>query len=523
VSARRTGLVLAASLLLGCSSSKPVARTQTPAPPAASAKASGASSAGTAASTPPPPGLSPEAPFPSIVHQKLENGLGLRLIERRDLPVVEVSLVVFSGQATDTDKPGLAAVAGELLKAGGAGAWSSRDLLEEAEALGGQLQVLTDRDSTSVSMAVSARDFARALEIVAAVAQKPRLAANEFTKLRQREIERVTSLSRTSPGWVASMTLYRELYRLPTGVHPYAQYDATPASLGKLTLADCRSWHKQHFVPKNATLVVVGQVTPAETKAAAERVLGRWQGEAPPKPDFATPLPPDRTSVYVVNRPRSPQAQIYVSTLGPERSSPDWAALRTTNQILGGGVSGRLFLDVREQRSLAYSTSSSVEEVAHGPVPISLSAGTQTAKAGLAVAALLEHVKLISERAPSAEEVATATRYLSDSFLIAMETTGALASMTRRLAVYRLPDDYYDDYRAKVRAVQSAEVKRVAARYFRPGSGVIVVAGDAERLTRPLSRFAAVHVVEPERGFGVDRVVPHDPSAPLTERAEPSR
>ena len=200
---------------------------------------------------------------------------------------------------------------------------------------------------------------------------------------------------------------------------------------------------------------------------------------------------------------------------GPERRSEDWAALRVSNQILGGGVAGRLFLDVREKRSLAYSTGSRVDEVANGPVPLMLSAGTQTAKAPLAVQALLEHAEKLAGSAPTQEEAAVATRYLADSFLIVLEKLGSVADMTGKLKVFGLPDDYYDDYRRRVRSVDPNQVAAIGKRYLDPNRVLIVVAGDAKTLSTPLSRFGPVKVIDPDAGFVVQKSINHDPSAKL--------
>src|SRR5207244_8025744 len=112
--------------------------------------------------------------------------------------------------------------------------------------------------------------------------------------------------------------------------------------------------------------------------------------------------------------------------LGPARKDDTWTAVKVANQILGGGVSGRLFLDVREKRSLAYNTRSSVGELARGPAPITAYAGTQTAKTGLAVQALLDNLKRISTEPASNDELNTARRYLADVFAVRMETAGAV-------------------------------------------------------------------------------------------------
>ena len=483
---------------------KPAGPAAPPAPPASPARTDPLAEA-------PPRGITPDAPFPRIVHRELANGLKLRIVPRKAYPVVEFRLIVFSGQASDEQQPGLAAVAGEMLKAGGAGPWGARELVDQAESLGADLNVLTDRDSTRVTLGVTTANVNAALDLLGAVAQRPRFSPVEFGKLRQREIERVKSSARASAGWAASMVLYRELYELPTSIHPYARYDALPADFEKLTLEQVRSWHRRHFTPRNAVLVIAGDVDPGAIEKSVAEVFKGWKGERPAPTSFSDPMPDPEQTLFVVDRPGSGQSQVYVGMLGPERQSEDWTALVATNQILGGGVSGRLFMDVREKRSLAYSTGSSVEEPAHARVPIVLSAGTQTAKTALAVKALLENLEKIGKTAPSDAELETASRYLSDSFLFRMETAGAIAELTTRLAVLDLPDDYYDEYRKAVRKLDATRVGKTAERYFQPKGAVVVVAGDASKIAKPLTHFGKVTIIDPEQGFAVGQQLPHDP------------
>lgn len=512
-----TSLALASALIAtACGGASPPATVAPPpGPPLAPLPTIAPSAAAAPTDAPPPPGIAPDWKFPAIKDQPAKNGLLVRLVERHALPVVQLELVVQSGSASDGDRTGLAVVAGELLKAGGAGKWTSRALLDAAESLGSSLEVTTDRDSTRITMAVTKDHFGEALDVLAAVAVKPRFDAAEFQKLKRREIDRVSSLTRTNAGWVASMVLYRELFQLPAGVHPYSHYDATPKQLETIRLQDCVAWHKREVTPKNAFLVVAGDVDEKSTSEQVERAFGAWKGERPEAPALTAPMPPSALSIFLVDRPSSPQAEVYVATLGPERQSPDWPAIRATNQILGGGVAGRLFLDVREKRSLAYRTRSSIEALAHGPSPVILTAGTQTAKAGLALEALLQHFEAIGKSAPTDDEVSIATRYLSDVFLVGVDTVGSIASMTTDLSVFGLPPDYYDTYRAAVRGITKDAVAALSSRRFQLGKALVVVSGDAARLGKPLSHFGQVHVVDAEGGFVTKTVLPHDPNAPV--------
>src|SRR5262249_50951824 len=160
---------------------------------------------------------------------------------------------------------------------------------DAAESLGSSLEVTTDRDSTRITMAVTKDHFAEALDILAAVAVKPRFDAAEFGKLKRREIDRVSSAARTNATWVSSMVLYRQLFQLPTGVHPYSHYDATPKQLEAVRLQDCVAWHKKQVTPKNTFLVVAGDVDEATASDQVERAFGKWAGE---RPDAPLPTPP---------------------------------------------------------------------------------------------------------------------------------------------------------------------------------------------------------------------------------------
>lgn len=499
------------------------------APPVSASGLSGAAPAKAptdALATAPASGISKDAKFPGISHGRLDNGLDLRVVTRRNYPIIELRLVLFSGVASDGSEPGVASIAGELMKAGGAGQWNAADLAERAESLGSSLEVVTERDSTRITMAVTTADLDAALDLIGAVAQRPRFAPVEFDKLKQRELERVRNAAKASAGWAGSMVLYRELFDLPTAVHPYAHYDAKPSDLNKLTLASCRRWYQANVTPENATLVIAGDVDPATAEAAAKRVFKSWKGVKPNSQTYNNPLPREASTIWLVDRPHSAQSQIFVAGLGPERATPAWPALAATNQILGGGVAGRLFLDVREKRSLAYGTGSSLEEPAHSPVPIVLSAGTQTAKTGLALQALLENLDKIGSAPPTDAEVGMAARYLSDSFLFRTETLGAVADLTVKLAVLGLPDDYFDTYRTALRKLDNEAVFGAAQKYFKLKNPVIVVAGDAARIALPLSHFAKVVVVDPEHDFQPGRSLPMDPNQSLEaapEAAPPAR
>jgi predicted Zn-dependent peptidase len=464
---------------------------------------------------PPPPSAAPEWSFPKIQDTTLPNGLTIKALQRRTLPLVELTLVVRSGQATDGPKPGLAVLTGEMLKVGGTGTWASHQLLDRVESLGSSLNVVTSRDFTTVSMAVTSDRFGDAIELLGLIVQKPTFSEVEFLKLKRREMDRVSSQARTSASWAANMVLFRELYRTTGASHPYATYDATTDQVEGVQLWEVKRWHSAHFTPHNAVLVITGDVSQEQITEASTQAFGAWRGAKVQRPTYPTPALGEGLKLFLVHRPKSSQAELQLALFGPDQHSEQYPTLKVANQVLGGGVAGRLFADVREKRSLAYSTNSSLERMAQGPQPLVLRAGTQTARAGLTLEALLQHADGLVTSAPSAEETAVASRYLSDLFLLRMETVGSLGSMVAQLAVFGLDNGYYDKYRQAVANVSQEQLASVAKQYFGSTRRIAVIAGDADRLGVPLSRFGDVTVIDPDKGFKKLREIPHDPSATL--------
>ena len=475
--------------------------------------------------SPPPSGPARLYRLPAVTWAELPGGVRLGTAVSRALPIVEIRVVIPGGASADGERPGRAALTGELLKDGGAGALPGRELLGRVEALGATLSVDTTRDATILRLGVTREHLADALALLGSVVQRPRLDGGELTRIKKRQIERAHDSARTDGQWGAQMTLYRDLYALPAERHPYASFAATPAELSRVTAADCRAFHERHFVPKNTLVIVAGDTTPEAARAAAEKAFLDRRAAEPPAISFTDPLPPESRKITLIDRPGSAQSDLFVGVLGPARADRDWPAFAIAGQVLGGGPAARLFTDVREQKGLAYTTFSRVVEVARGPAPLIAYAGTRTEKTGLALAALLEHAARLASTAPEPEEVEVATRYLADTFAIRMETVGAVAERIAQLRLLDLPDDHDSGLRKELRDMTPALAGKVAGEYVRPDHVIVAVAGDAAVINPMLSRFGEVKVVDPTRELERVRTLPANPGAPLEAPASalPSR
>jgi predicted Zn-dependent peptidase len=454
-----------------------------------------------------PPQAAPVAPkpFPAIVSGTLANGLSLDVIERHGLPIVSLTLVIGAGQVADGDRAAVARTTAQLLEAGGAGRFDSESLRQAVDGLGANLSTVTTRDTSRWSLTVTSDRIGDALEILAAIAYQPRFDAVEFGKLRTRELERVRSLAKTSGAWLSQYWLHRELYAQPLGIHPYASVDVLPSELSRLSLRDCKQFHKERYVPGNARLIAVGDVGLASLTQQAQAAFGKWSGKLPPDKGIGAPTVPEKLTVSIIDRPGSTQSDILIGLFGPSRDEDTFPAVVAMQQLLGGGVASRLFVDIREKRSLAYSTYAVSQEVAAGPTVLSLAAGTQTPKTAEAVGALLENVELMRTAPGDEAELDVAKNYVVYGMPAAWETVDSLARQLILLRTLKQSERHFDELREAVTQLKPDALRAPAARFYRKDRAVIVVAGDADAIAESLRQFGPVQVLDPQREFSIKR------------------
>lgn len=441
---------------------------------------------------PPPPGEAKDVSLPPVDVTKLDNGLQVNTIVANELPVVYATLVVSSGAESDPGTlPGLAGLVASMLKEGTTKRTSAR-LAEDVEFLGADLWASSDEENTYVGIRALAGQFDVAMSILAEVASEPAFKAGELAKLKKRELDRL-ALAEREPGYIARRTFYRRLY----GDHAYAAVDTTPAAVKRVTRQDMVRWHRNYFVGKNAFLVVAGDVTPEQVATAAKKDFAKWRPGRRVIPSYGSMPTRKGREIVVVDRPGSVQSVIYIGNLALPRANRVWIPLMVANQVLGGSAASRLFMDLREKRSLTYGAYSAiVERVQTGPFIAYASVRTDVTNE--AVGAFFEHLEVIVKEQPSSDELANAKRYLSDSFPLRVDTPGKLADLVVELRTFELPDDYWDRYRRAIRATSGSEALYAAREYIKPDKALVVIVGQAADFAESLRQFGPVTVVSPE-------------------------
>lgn len=424
-----------------------------------------------------PPRPLPAKPvkFPPYEIRTLPNGLQVVLVSQNEQPVVSSRMLVRAGAAQDPKgKEGLAMLTAALLDQGTA-TRSSAQIAEEIDFMGGLLGTGAGTDLSFVN-SVSMKDgLGAALDLMADVVRRPAFADQEIERQTSQAMSSL-KVSADDPDTVASQVIDRLIF----GFHPYGMPSGgTAESLGTLTRQDFVDFHKAWFVPNNALIAIVGDVTPDEAFAQVQRVFGDWARGAVPA--FAPMAPPPAVKrLVVIDKPGSVQTEIRAGHLAIARRDTDHLVLDQVVKILGGEGGNRLQQVLRSQKSLTYGASADLDAYKlTGAVVAETDTRTEATVEALRTV-VDEFFRLQRERVYEGE-LEGAQDFLAGSFPLSIESPDAIATRVLNQLFYELPLEELPAYPERVRTVTVDDVQRVAKAWLKPSQLSVVLVGDADR------------------------------------------
>lgn len=426
-------------------------------------------------------GPPPQVSLPPINTRQLPNGLKLLIVEQHELPLADFVLVVGSGSTADpASKPGIANLISAMLREGTT-TRKSLEIADQMAFLGIRLSPSSSWESSTLSLHTPTAQLDSALALFADVALHPSFPANEFERVRKTQLTELLQL-RDQGAAIASIAFPAIIYG---NAHPYgAPSLGTEASVKSLTTTDLQSYYQANFRPNNATLIVVGDVTPAQVEQKINNLFGGWQRGDVPQLNYSEPPKSATTTIYLIDKPGAAQSSFRIGAVGVPRSTQDYFALTVMNTILGGSFTSRLNQNLRETRGYTYGAGSRFD-MRRAAGPFLASAEIVTAKSDSALIEFMKELNGIRQAVPPAE-LSRAKRYLQLQLPGNFETTQQIAAALVPVALYGLPLDYYNNYVQSIEGVSQADVARVAQQYINPGSLAVVIVGDRKTIEQGL-------------------------------------
>ncbi|MHC4526203.1 MAG: M16 family metallopeptidase, partial [Planctomycetota bacterium] len=273
----------------------------------------------------------------------LDNGINVLVVSNHEVPFVSVMLGLPYGGWTDFI-PGTASMTLSMLTRGTTN-YTEAELAAELERYAISLAGSVDIDTATVGMNATTEQLNRGMALLAEVIKEPTFPQDEFDKLLQQKITEL-NIKEQNPRYLADKHLNEILF----GQHPYSRTaDGTVKDIKQLKSNQLELWWKKFAKPERATLIFAGDITKQEAVELAEQYLGDWKGDPLVEMIALADIPkPSDTTIYIVNRPGSAQAQIKVGQLGiTRRQQPDYFVSLLASAYFGGSFHSRLNESVR--------------------------------------------------------------------------------------------------------------------------------------------------------------------------------
>ena len=413
----------------------------------------------------------PAPPMPSkAIRKELANGITLLVKTRNSLPLVSFNLVAPGGFAGENkDNAGLHQLWSRTLDRGSRN-YTYDVLAETLDNLAGSVGAFTSRHFSGLKGSFLAKDAKEGLSIMADLWLHPTF---EDEQLKRAKAEQYAQLRRqVSSPTGRTFLKFRELFY---GDHPYALNPlGSQESLVKLSGADLMTAHAKLKGTKGLVLSVVGDVDPDQVEAWVTQFFAGAEGEAkqPQLPEFKAPSQPRELKV---DEKTAKQSQIVLGWLAPNTLSKERHALNLLEAILGG-MGGRLFLDLRDTRSLAYSISP-FYTAGYQLGVFGIYMGVGPGKEQEALAGLNEHLERVRTEPPSDEELSRAKAQMLGSLAIGLQTYGSQAEVMMDNEALGRGYLYHEQLPKEIEAVTAEDVRAAAAKYLRPENQVRLVLG----------------------------------------------
>lgn len=449
-----------------------------------------ASAIETPAPSRPLPGPRREYRFPRFERGKLENGIELIVAPVTKLPLATVAVLVDAGAVCDpAEREGAAQLVAKLLLEG-TDRSDGAELAERFEQLGASIDASADWDAAVITMTALSSQMPAAFELLGEVLRTPAFRQREVDRLKAERQAELLQL-RAEPRGLADELFSRFLYKSSSR---YAQSEGgderTVESLEREQLV---SFYRARYVPSAITIIVAGDLTMERVVELARRALGDWTAPVSAPVSGDDQPGPQARAVHVIAKADAPQSEIRIGHVGIARNHPDFFPVNVMNAVLGGLFNSRINLNLREAHGYTYGAFSSFDwRRQAGPFAVQTAVKSDVTDA--AAREILNEVDRIRAETISVDELSLATSYLEGVFPIRFETTSAIAAALSVLATHGLPDDYYDRYRDRVRAITREQILDAARRYLHPDMLQMVVVGDPSIVRAPLDsmRFGPV-------------------------------
>ena len=355
---------------------------------------------------------------------------------------------------------------------------SAADISREIDALGGELNAFTTRETTTFYVKVLDQHLPKAFDLLSDLFQRSRFAPKEINKEKQVVLEEIRMVQDDPED------LVQELHTgLIMGRHPLSRpILGQETTIGQVSRRDLRDYIDTHYRPEDIVLAVAGSFDQRQLERMAARLFGGYRspgGRRAPKR-----YPPEMCNGVTLKRKPLEQVHLCVGLKGIPAGHKDRYAVYVLNSVLGGSVSSRLFQEIREKRGLAYSIYSFLSGYSDGGT-ITIYAGTRPSEVERVLDLIRREIRKLNTRGIDREELRRTKDQMKGSLMLSLESSH---SRMNKLAKDELIGGSHTSLQAmlsEIDAIRPSQIARVARELFDPGR--LAIAGVGPLSARQMS------------------------------------
>lgn len=436
--------------------------------------------------------------LPKINSQRLNNGLDIYFVEKNELPIIRLSLIINCGSRYDpVHLNGLNNLLAMCIDEG-AGELNSLQLADEFEMLGAHFSVSTDPDIMLLSLQTLTENFNKALNLFACVVTKPHLNEIDFKREQDKVFVRLRQLN-AEPDYLAETAFE---YFLFGNSSPYSLPTlGTDKTINKITIDSIQRSYSKSFSPLNSKLVVAGNIDKLNLDSEIGSALGNWYSKHTTDQQVLEFKNPGK-KVLIVDKEGAVQTEIRTGHLTSKRNQEDFFQKQILNLTLGGQFSSRLNLNLREKNGYTYGIHSRFNYWKDAGY-FAVSTSVDTELTFQALKEIFSEVDKIKDGITQ-DELTFAKSSLIKRFPSNFETYTQISGNIIRKIIHNLPDDYFESYTDKIESVTQDEVNKIGSSSIDADKLVTVLVGDSKNILAQINedKFGEIKVVEFDKIFG---------------------
>jgi zinc protease len=406
-------------------------------------------------------GSSPSSVKVKAIKKVFDNGLVLLIKPNPANEVVAVSVFTRMGSLYEPRERAGISVLTQRLITRGTSTRNSREIANETESVGATIKSGAGFDYGIMTLTTTLVGLDKGLDVLLDEIQNPVFPADQFEKERQMILDQIASRN-DQPSDTAFITFLEAFYK----DHPYGMLPTGSAAVVKqLTREDLLSWHKKVYLPNNMVISVVGKVDPVKITKLFQDTLGKLpKGQIPAR--VTVDLPIRDKSIQTFKQRKSEAVFMVLGYPAPDLMSKDVPAMDVLNGILGGGMSSRLFVELRDKKGLAYSISSDYQKML-GPSCVYCFMATAPENLQAARDGIVAEFEKLTKKAVPAKELLATKRFLKGSYLMGHETNLDQANILGQDELFGLGYEYDERYPQLIDKVTAKDLQRIAGLYFK--------------------------------------------------------